>query len=72
MALFRFAQKLRLAPTREQEGHVLRFAGARRWVWNWALQERRHSYEEAGGPASWWVLSARLTAMKGEAETGNA
>ncbi len=69
MALVRSALKLRLAPTRDQEELLLQFAGARRWVWNWALGERRRSYEETGRPVSWSALSAALTAMKREPET---
>jgi len=69
MALVRSALKLRLAPTRDQEELLLQFAGARRWVWNWALDERHRSYAETGRPVSWSTLSARLTAMKREPQT---
>jgi putative transposase len=69
MALVRSALKLRLAPTRDQEELLLQFAGARRWVWNWALGERHRSYAETGRPVSWSTLSARLTAMKREPQT---
>jgi putative transposase len=69
MALVHSALKLRLAPTRDQEEFLLQFAGARRWVWNWALGERHRSYAETGRPVSWSALSARLTAMKREPQT---
>lgn len=69
MALVRSALKLRLAPTPDQEKLLLQFAGARRWVWNWALGERLRSYKETGRVVSWADLSKRLTAMKREPQT---
>jgi len=61
--------RFRLEPTSEQEEVFRRSAGARRWVWNWALHQKRTHYQATGKGLSEKELSARLTALKGESET---
>src|SRR5947207_5123557 len=61
--------RFRLDPTAEQEQGLRRFAGARRFIWNWALQQRRESYRQTGKTLPAKELSARLTALKEQPET---
>src|SRR5438105_3987345 len=58
-----------MRPNGGQERALFRMAGARRWVWNWALARRKayHAEHGQGIPAS--QLSAELTALKGRPET---
>jgi putative transposase len=53
-----------LEPTPAQEQVMLRFAGARRWVWNWALEQRKQHYAETGKALSVTHLCKRLTCFK--------
>lgn len=61
--------RYRLAPTRTQEALLMRFAGARRWVWNWALQRRQDHYQATGTSLPTAELSAALTALKRDPQT---
>jgi putative transposase len=45
------------------------FAGVRRFIWNWALEQRRDYYQQTGKTLPASELSARLTALKDEPET---
>jgi putative transposase len=56
--------RFRMQPNKLQGQALLRQAGARRWVWNWALARRKTYFAEHsnGIPAS--QLSAELTALK--------
>src|SRR5205085_56142 len=63
------AFRYRLEPTAEQERKLRQFAGARRFIWNWALQQRRESYRQTGKTLPAKELSARLTALKEQPET---
>src|SRR5262245_34746191 len=56
--------KFRIDPTAEQEAALSRYAGARRFVFNWALQRRKETYEQTGKSISWSELSAELTEVK--------
>src|SRR5215467_987264 len=56
--------RFRIDPTADQEAALARFAGARRFVFNWALQRRKESYEQTGKAISWSELSIELTALK--------
>lgn len=61
--------RFRMRPNAEQ-GHALaRMAGARRFVWNWALAQRRASYADTGKSIPPAELSRRLTALKRQPET---
>jgi putative transposase len=61
--------RFRLEPTADQERILAQFAGARRWVWNWALAEMQRHDKETGNTLPASVLSARLTTLKDEPET---
>jgi len=67
--LIRKACRFRLEPSAAQRGQMEWFAGARRWVWNWALAAWRTFYREHGVSIPAGELSARLTALKGEPAT---
>ena len=56
--------RFRLEPTSAQEEGFRRYAGARRFVWNWALDQRRAHYTLTGKTLPEKDLSARLTALK--------
>ena len=58
--VFRF----RMRPTAEQGRALVRIAGARRFVWNWALAQCRAYYLETGKSLPQAELSRRLTALK--------
>jgi putative transposase len=63
------AFRYRLEPTAEQEQKLRQFAGARRFIWNWALQQWREYYRETCKTLPPKELSARLTALKDQPET---
>ena len=56
--------RFRVDPTADEEAALARFAGARRFVFNWALQRRKESYEQTGKAISWSELSIELTELK--------
>ena len=69
MAKHRKVYRFRMRPNAEQ-GHALnRMAGARRFIWNWALARWKETYADTGKSISLKVLSAELTALKGKPET---
>src|SRR5215813_866290 len=47
--------KFRIDPTAEQEAALACDAGARRFVFNWALQRRKETSEQTGKSISWTV-----------------
>jgi len=61
--------RFRLEPTPQQEEGFRRYAGARRWVWNWALSCRQEYYKATGKTLSRVALSALFTALKKEPDT---
>jgi putative transposase len=61
--------RYRLDPTAEQEAQLRRFAGARRFVWNWALNRKREHYRETGKTLSYNDLAAELTRLKQQPTT---
>src|SRR6266511_1908525 len=61
--------RYRLDPTAEQIQRLNQFAGARRFVWNWALNRKRDHYRETGKTLSFADLSAELTRLKQQPET---
>jgi putative transposase len=69
MATHRKVFRFRMRPTPGQEGDLRRLAGARRWVWNWALERRKAYYAETGKTIAAAQLSAELTALKQQPET---
>src|SRR5215468_8750293 len=56
--------RFRVDPTADEEAALARFAGARRFVFNWALQRRKESYEQTGKAIPWSELSIELTELK--------
>jgi len=61
--------RYRLNPTAEQDAQFRQFAGARRFVWNWALNRKREHYRETGKTLSYNDLAAELTRLKQQPET---
>jgi putative transposase len=61
--------RFRLEPTPEQEQRLRQCAETRRFIWNWALQQRQEHYERTGKTLPAKELSARLTALKAQPET---
>jgi len=63
--VFRF----RMEPNSAQREALSRMAGARRFVWNWALAQRQAYYRKTGKSLPAAELSIRLTALKQQPET---
>jgi len=61
--------RYRLDPTTEQEIRLGRFAGARRFVWNWALNRKREHFRETGKTLWFSALCAELTILKQQSAT---
>ncbi len=61
--------RYRLNPTAEQERKLNQFAGARRFIWNWALGRKRDSFQQTGKTLSYNDLSAELTRLKQQLAT---
>src|SRR5258706_3678172 len=61
--------RYRLNPTAEQEIKLNRFAGARRFVWNWALSRLRDHFRQTGKTLSYNELAAELTQLKQQPAT---
>ena len=68
MAVVRKVYRFRMRPTPGQERDLSRLAGARRWVWNWALARRKAYFAEHGKTIPAGRLSAELTALKRQPE----
>lgn len=58
--------KFKLEPTAEQERQLERFAGARRFVYNWGLARCKAHYQETGKGISWKELSDEFTRLKSQ------
>ncbi|WP_406695627.1 transposase [Singulisphaera sp. Ch08] len=69
MAKHRKVYRFRMKPTKAQAHTLNRMAGARRWVWNWALSRRKEHYREFGKTLPMSALSSELTALKTRPET---
>src|SRR5215204_3770197 len=65
----RNAYCFRMRTTKTQEVGLYRMAGARRFVYNWALSRRKGYYAEHGKGISARELSSELTAIKSQPET---
>lgn len=61
--------RFRMRPTKAQEASLYRMAGARRFVYNWALDRRKSYYAEHGKGISAKQLSSELTTLKSEPDT---
>jgi putative transposase len=69
VSIHRKAYRFRMRPTKVQEQYLNRLAGARRWVWNWALARWKETFETTGKSISLKQLSVELTALKEKPET---
>ena len=67
--LLRKVYRFRMRPTKAQEAALYRMAGARRFVYNWALDRRKSYYAEHGKGISARELSSELSALKSKPET---
>ena len=61
--------RYRLNPTFAQETLLNQFAGARRFVWNWALDRKKSHYQQTGKTLGFAALSEELTRLKQQPET---
>jgi putative transposase len=61
--------RYRLDPTVAQETQLNQFAGARRFVWNWALNRKREHCRQTGKTLSFAALCRDLTRLKQQPET---
>lgn len=61
--------RYRLNPTVAQETLLNQFAGARRFVWNWALHRKKSHYQQTGETLSYHHLAGELTRLKQQPET---
>src|SRR5215210_2587158 len=61
--------RYRLDPTAEQENMLHQFAGARRFVWNWALGRKRDHFRQTGKTLSYNDLAAELKVLKQQSAT---
>src|SRR6516162_5655562 len=62
--LERKVYRFRVDPTASPEAALTRFAGARSYVFNWALAHRKETSEQSGKSISWSALSVELTELK--------
>jgi putative transposase len=69
LSTHRKAYRFRMRPTRAQEPILNRMAGARRWVWNWALRRWKGHYQATGKSIPLKTLSDELTRLKCQPET---
>ncbi|NTV63349.1 MAG: IS200/IS605 family element transposase accessory protein TnpB [Oscillochloris sp.] len=61
--------RYRLTPTVAQANLLNQFAGARRWVWNWALDRKMAHYRQTGETLGFAALSEELTCLKQQPQT---
>jgi len=61
--------RFRMEPTKTHAVFLGRMAGARRFIWNWALRRWKDYHAEHGKSISLAQLSAELTALKQQPET---
>ena len=69
MATHRKAYRFRMRPKKDQGQALNRMAGARRFVWNWALGRWKEHFAATGQSISLQQLSAELTALKAQPDT---
>ena len=61
--------RYRLDPTAEQAKLLFQFAGARRFIWNWALNRKQDYYQKTGKTLGFSDLCKELTILKQQPET---
>jgi len=69
VAKHRKVYRFRMKPTKAQSHALNRMAGARRYVWNWALARKREHYKEFNKTLTYNALASELTALKTKPET---
>lgn len=69
MPTHRKVYRFRMEPTVAQEPILNRLAGARRFVWNWALRRWKDHHEATGQSIGLKQLSDELTVLKRQPET---
>ncbi|HEY3228736.1 MAG TPA: transposase, partial [Roseiflexaceae bacterium] len=69
MRTIRTTYRYRLESTKQQAARMRRFAGARRWVWNWALHRKKAHYAETKTSLTYNALAVELTELKRQPET---
>lgn len=69
MTIHRKVYRFQLRPNKAQEAVFYQMAGARRFVFNWALERRSGYYKEHGAGISSKDLSSELTALKKQPDT---
>lgn len=62
--------KYRLYPTDYQHTTLTQWAGCRRYVWNWALNQRKDHYRARGKTLRYPALAAALTQLKRDPDHG--
>ena len=67
--MVRRAFKYKLKPTSADREALSRFAGARRFVFNWGLAQRQKTYEMTGKAPSYFEQNKELTLLKDQTET---
>ena len=61
--------KYRLYPTDDQQTTLAQWAGCRRYVWNWALRQRKDHYAATGRGLGYAKLAAALVDLKRQPAT---
>jgi putative transposase len=67
MGIHRRTYRFQMRPKKDQQPSLNRMAGARRWVWNWALRRWKDHYAATGKSMSLKQLGAELTRLKHQA-----
>jgi len=63
------AFKFKLKPTKTQAEIFLRFAGAKRWIFNRGLSERKQAFETTGKTLTYFEQNNELTSLKIKPDT---
>jgi len=69
MRIIQTTYRYRLEPTEQQAAQLRRFAGARRFVWNWALRRKKNHYAATKKGLSLAILSTELKHLKQQPQT---
>jgi len=63
------AFKFRIKPSAKHLEKFLQFAGARRWTFNYGLEQRQKAYQASGKTLSYYEQNNELTKLKNQADT---
>jgi putative transposase len=67
--IHRKAYRFKLRPTKAQQQKLVMMAGARRFLWNWALERRNSHYKLTGKGLTYPQQNLELTSLKKQPET---